>query len=57
MQNLDVNETNQQQQKKKHVWNKKDLEESIIYGERNKNIEMQEKNNNVLIIEDEVKVV
>ena len=36
---------------------KKDLEESIIYGERNKNIEMQEKINNVLIIEDEVKVV
>ena len=36
---------------------KKDLEESTINGERNKNIEMQEKVNNVITSEDTAKVL
>ena len=36
---------------------KKDLEESIINGERNENIEMQEKDNNVITSEDSAKNV
>ena len=36
---------------------KKDLEESTINGERNENIEMQEKVNNVITSEDAAKVV
>ena len=36
---------------------KKDLEESTINGERNKNIEMQQKVNNVITSEDVAKVV
>ena len=36
---------------------KNDLEESTINGERNENIEMQEKVNNVITSEDAAKVV
>ena len=36
---------------------KKDLEESTINGERNENIEMQQKVNNVITSEDVAKVV
>ena len=36
---------------------KKDLEESTINGERNENIEMQQKVNNVITSEDVAKIV
>ena len=56
MQNLDVKEVIQRIKKTKPEI-KKELEESITNGKRNKNTDIQEKVNNCARVEDAVKVV
>ena len=53
MQNLDVNKTNPKNKKIKYEI-KKDLEESIMHGERKENIKIKKKVNNVITSESDI---
>lgn len=56
MQNLDVDVTIKKNRKSKDEINK-NLEESIIYGERNENIERQEKVNKLETSKDAAEII